>query len=351
MKKSLLALAVLGAFAGAASAQSTVTLSGTLDVGLRYSKNGSVKAKEVSTDGLNNNQIVFEGREDLGSGLWAGFQLNSGFAPDTGTTAGGSTFWNRRSTVSLGGQFGEVRLGRDYVPTFINIDAFSAFTTNGVGDVEHVFVPAAGDEAGSGNTTEVRSNNTVQYFLPKNIGGVYGNLSISAGEGLAFSRHEGGRVGYANGPLDVAFAYDQTHLATKDDKLKVLTVGGSYDFGVAKLLAQYIRLKTDVILGGPAGDGTQDVWNVGTVIPLGAGEIHAAIARNKGKDGLTDVGAKMASIGYVYNLSKRTALYGTYSYLKNDENGAFFVGSGIVDAGQTTGFKSQGAEFGLRHFF
>ena len=73
MKKSLLALAVLGAFAGAASAQSSVTLFGIVDVNARYVKTGDVKIKSLGTDGINSSRLGFRGVEDLGGGLKAGF--------------------------------------------------------------------------------------------------------------------------------------------------------------------------------------------------------------------------------------------------------------------------------------
>lgn len=362
MKRSLLAVAVLGAFAGAASAQSSVTLSGTVDLNLQYAKisgnnaaGASVdeKYKKMSQDGINSSQLVFSGREDLGGGSWAGFTLNSGINADTGTA--NSKFWNRRSTVSLGGNFGEVRLGRDYNPTFWNLTVFDPFGTNGVGSALNMLTSGAiTSEAGSGAATSVRTDNAVQYYLPSNIGGVYGNLMIAPGEGIANNRYEGGRVGYAAGPVNIGLAYGQTHLTNSDNKLKLFDVGASYDFGVLKLIGQYIRLKTDEILGAPA-DGRQDFWQLGTVIPLGQGEIHASYNRLKGKDDLEDVGGKQVSVGYVYNLSKRTALYGTYSQIRNDSNGGYAVGAvGAADLatlGVVGGFKSQAAEFGLRHFF
>src|SRR5690349_21044336 len=120
MKKSLLALAVLGAFAGVASAQSSVTLFGIVDVNLRYVKNGDDRAqKQLGTDGINSSRLGFRGVEDLGGGLKAGFWIEGAISPDVGTS-GGQT-WQRRSTVSLLGNFGEVRLGRDYTPTFWNL--------------------------------------------------------------------------------------------------------------------------------------------------------------------------------------------------------------------------------------
>ena len=86
MKKSLLALAVLGAYAGVASAQSSVQLFGTLDVNGRYIKNdGRDRQLSMGTDGVNSSEIRFQGIEDLGGGLKAGFNLRSGINPDTGT--------------------------------------------------------------------------------------------------------------------------------------------------------------------------------------------------------------------------------------------------------------------------
>ena len=126
MKKSLLALAVLGAFAGVASAQSSVTLYGTIDLSAKYVKNtGSDRRVSLSQDGINSSQLGFKGVEDLGGGLKAGFVLLSGINADTGTA--NAKFWNRRATVSLMGNFGEVRLGRDYTPTFWNNTIFDAF--------------------------------------------------------------------------------------------------------------------------------------------------------------------------------------------------------------------------------
>src|SRR5687768_18396130 len=112
MKKSLLALAVLGVFAGAASAQSSVTLFGVVDANAKAVKNGSTTTKQLGTDGLASSRLGFRGVEDLGGGMSAGFWIEGGLQPDTGN-AGGMN-WQRRSTVSLMGGFGEVRLGRDY---------------------------------------------------------------------------------------------------------------------------------------------------------------------------------------------------------------------------------------------
>jgi hypothetical protein len=136
MKKSLLALAVLSAFAGVASAQSSVQLFGTLDVGGKYLKNdGRSKQWSEETDGINSSEIRFQGIEDLGGGLKAGFNLRSGINPDTGTS--NAKFWNRRATVSLYSNCGDLRLGRDYVPTFWT-GLFDPFGYNGIGSAGNV---------------------------------------------------------------------------------------------------------------------------------------------------------------------------------------------------------------------
>ena len=174
MKKSLLALAALTAFAGVASAQSSVTLFGIVDLSVNSVKNGSVSQKLQSSDQLNSNRLGFRGVEDLGGGLRAGFWIEGAMSPDTGGT--GQT-WQRRSTVSLMGGFGEVRLGRDYTTSFWNKTVFDPFGTNGLGSELNVE-----STLGSGATTLVRANNAVSYFLPA-MGGIYGQVQVAAGVG------------------------------------------------------------------------------------------------------------------------------------------------------------------------
>src|SRR5664279_301590 len=169
MKKSLLALAVLGAFAGAASAQSSVTLYGTVDLSGKYVKNdGSSKRVSLARDGINSSQLGFRGIEDLGGGLKAGFDLLASVGADSGdigagqSATGSGTFFTRRSVIKLIGNFGEIRGGRDYTPTFWNNTIYDAFGTNGLGDSSHV------QQLGVG--TFVRANNSIGYFLPSGIG-------------------------------------------------------------------------------------------------------------------------------------------------------------------------------------
>jgi predicted porin len=357
MKKSLLALAVLGAFAGAASAQSSVTLFGIVDVNVGEIKNEtaagvSTKLKREGTDGINSSRLGFRGVEDLGGGLRAGFWLEAGLSPDTGAAGANvntSTYklFNRRATVSL-------RLGRDYTPSFWNLTVFDPFGTNGVGSFTNLFNVPGGTPLGSGASTLVRADNSIGYFLPAAIGGVYGQAQVAAGEAgtggtQANNKYAGGRIGYAGGPIDVAIAYGQTTIDANDTKYKLFDVGGAYDFGLAKVMAQYVRGKWD--------PREQKIWLVGVVVPLGQGEIHAAYSHADYSGGAIgsafadDADAKQLALGYVYNLSKRTAVYGTVSRVKNDGNQALTVGTPSTGFLSPTGGKSTGAEVGLRHSF
>jgi len=342
MKKSLLALAVLGAFAGVASAQSSVTLYGTVDLSAKYVKNdGSARRLSLSQDGINSSQLGFKGIEDLGGGLKAGFVLLAGVNADTGTT--NTKFFNRRATVSLMGGFGEVRLGRDYTPTFWNNTIFDAFGTNGLGDSSHVAQLLSG--------TFVRADNSVGYFLPSNIGGVYGQFMAAASEGASTNpgRYLGGRIGFAAGPFDIAGAYGTQRLDTigGQPSQKTLNVGGSYDFGVAKLMGYFDR---DTLSYG-AVDRTDNRFSVSAVVPMGQGEIHVGGERSKLTGNVTNTVSQYA-VGYVYNLSKRTAVYTTVARLSNgNASGLSVSGGSSQTAAPTAGGKSTGAEFGLRHFF
>jgi len=374
MKKTLLAIAVLGAFAGVASAQSSVTLSGTLDVNARYVKNDGVSTNQLGTDGINSSQLVFSGIEDMGGGLKAGFVLNAGVNPDTGTTnttaAGNSTqskFFNRRSTVSLYSGMGELRLGRDYVPAFWNLTIFDPFGTNGVGAFTNVIT--GGALSTGGGTTLVRADNSVGYFLPSGLGGIYGQAMIAAGEGgvpptQAVNKHYGGRIGWASGPFDVAFGYAQTTVpynavVKSEEDFKFWSLGGSWNFGMGKVTGQYGEMDYS--------NAKNKLYQIGLIVPLGVGEVHASYSANDGSGYLgantartrtTDLvgnydkdNARQIALGYVHNLSKRTALYGTYSHIENDGlqrslvNGNPAVGTAARDV------KSDGFEVGVRHFF
>jgi predicted porin len=346
MKKSLLALAALTAFTGVASAQSSVTLFGIVDVSLRNVKESSGSLKSLSTDGMGSSRLGFRGVEDIGGGLRASFWLEGSLAADTGNAAGQN--WQRRSTVSLTGGFGEIRLGRDYTPDFWNHTVFDPFGTNGVGSSTNLF-----DASGSGATTVVRANNSLGYFLPGGLGGVYGQVMLSAGEGAVGNKHMGFRIGYAAGPLNVAFAYGKT--SASDSPVAVdwnrINVAGSYNLGFMTAMFQYIMSDTS----GGAADG-RELNNIllGANIKAGAGTVKVSYVKADGGGKTAGEQARDATqlaFGYQHPLSKRTSLYGHYSRVSN-KNGANFTASNTgPTAAQALGKGSTGYEFGINHSF
>jgi predicted porin len=343
MKKSLLALAALTAFAGAASAQSSVTLFGIVDQSLNSVKNGTNSMKLLSSDQLNSNRLGVRGVEDLGGGLRAGFWLESGLAPDTGTAGGGNgqsgvtAFWNRRATVSLIGGFGEVRLGRDYVVTFSNRAAYDPFGFNGLGSMGNVESTLS-----SGAITQVRGNNVIGYTLPA-LGGVFGGVQVAGGEGNTGWKYMGGRLGYAGGPVSVSASVGKTYkTGTMTSDYKQMNFGASFNAGFMTIMGMYDKVDY--------GSANQKHLLLGATVPFGASTLKASYNKVSGESAAR--GAKMFSFGYQYDLSKRTALYATYSSLNNNGNATtganFVVASGPA---MTRGATSSGYNVGVRHSF
>ena len=333
--KALAAVALVTAAAGA-HAQSSVTIFGTLDVNARSVTTGSNTVRQLATDGTNFSRLGFRAEEDLGGGLRAGVWLESATNPDTGTINASGKFWHRRSTVSLYGPFGELRIGRDLDATFWNRSVFDPFGATGVASQFNLV-----SALGSGAATLIRADNAISYYLPPGLGGLYGQLEVAAGEGIPGNAYKGGRLGYQQGPLNVAAAYSTTRTATSDD-FKVMNIGASYNFGVVKAMAMTHVAKYAA--------KKQTNWELGLSVPVfGVGELKASYQRADASGGGTDANdAHQAAVGYVHNLSKRTALYGTYSAIANRGAAAFVVGTPPAAA---AGKTSKGYEVGVRHFF
>jgi predicted porin len=336
--RPLLGLCLLGTLCGTASAQSSVTVFGLLDVGVQRLSNGPKGVTLQSIDGLQTSRLGFRGVEDLGDGLTASFHLEGAVGPDTG---GGFDF-RRRSTVSLTSpRAGELRLGRDYTPTFWNISRFNAFGTNGVGAASNLLYGF--DGLSSTAKTVVRSDNALGYFLPGNLGGVYGQAMVAAGEGVP-GKYLGARVGYAAGPVDLALSVSDTTNNAAGDKFRVTSLGGTYALGAVKLMGLVHNSKQTT--------KSQDNWVLGATYTIGLGTVRASYAhahlRNTAAAARADYSANQLALGYVHALSKRTALYGTVSRVANSSTGKFVIpGGSAVGAGQ----GSRGTELGISHSF
>jgi predicted porin len=354
MKKSLIALAAMAA-AGVASAQSSVTLFGIVDATVqRVSNSGGASVTRLTNSGYNSSRLGFRGTEDLGGGMSASFWLEAGVNNDNGTggatntnnqATGGSTgnglTFNRRSTVSLAGGWGELRLGRDYTPQFWNLTVFDPFGTNGAGTTQTLNSIITGP-------TAVRASNSIGYFLPGNLGGFYGQIQYYMGENLSTAPNDddgtglGLRVGFASGPFNVALALSRTEYAAGD--VKQNNLGGQWDFGMAKVMAHISRDEA----GAAEGRG----WLIGGLVPVGAGEIRLAYSQYRTDLGLggADPRTRKLALGYVHNLSKRTAVYTTYARVRNSDGAAASAVPGAAGL-PAVNSSSSGFDLGIRHSF
>lgn len=345
MKKSLLALAALAA-AGAASAQSSVTLYGIADISGGYKETQNFAGTKTKTTGVNpgnlgDSRIGIKGSEDLGNGLKAVFNYewqidgaHGNFYSGNGTTAAektdakalnnGYATGTREAFVGLEGNFGQVRVGTTDTP------------------VRNLAIAGTADAASDFDTTNlgalVNRASGVHYF------GNFSGVGIQAFAG--YSKSETGSVtsddykgyglglSYANGPLLVGAAVQQfkqsANAPTNSSKKTEAVVGGAYDFGVAKVFANYVYGKvgvdgntnTSYDAYGKSASKVQEL-NLGVTVPYGAASFVAEYGRNRYNDAVT--GNKYTGndfmIGANYAFSKRTDVYVRAAQLNDLKNG------------------------------
>ncbi|HYD96716.1 MAG TPA: porin [Noviherbaspirillum sp.] len=323
MKKSLLALAVFGAFAGAASAQSNVTIYGIADVAIERFDTNATSAQWSLTDGntsfnRNGSRIGFKGTEDLGGGLSAIFTIENGFNIDNGQLGQGGRIFGRQAFVGLQGGFGAVKFGRQYTPMFLALDSVDPFGTGLAGSITNVF-----------NPNGVRTDNTINFSM--SAMGVNGQLAYTLGEQAgsnSLGRQIGLGLGYGNGPVSVQFAYHDANAATvAGADTTTALLGGAFDLGVAKLHA---AIQTNKAETPAATTGKNRNWMLGASAPVGAGSVVASFLR--GDDRLaTNADVDQYALGYIHNLSKRTNVYTSYARLNAKPAGA--VDTSIFNVG------------------
>ncbi len=337
MKKSLLALAVLGAFAGAASAQTNVTVYGLVDAGISH-ENGIQSVTKLATGVQSGNRLGFKGSEDLGGGLKANFQLENGFNLDTGTQRQGALF-GRQAWVGLSGGFGSVSLGRQYDPLFIALDTIDPFGTGLSGATTNLM--------GFGASGDVRVNNSINYTT-NNLGGFSATALYGLGEvagANANNRTYALSGTYANGPVTAVLAYSNNNNATNTNTTKEWLLGGTYNFGVATAHLGYESEKNDT------GSDYRD-WMVGVSAPVGAGTVLASFINKDDRSAANNRGAKQYALGYTYALSKRTNLYTSYAHIKNDAGATWVVGDASSGGNAVAaGNNSNAFAVGIRHKF
>jgi predicted porin len=359
MKKTLIAVAVLAA-SGAVMAQSTVTLYGIADAYVRYSTTdsgdgkGSVSKSEVGSGGINTSRWGLKGAEDLGGGLKANFLLLESFVMDTGAGqtkdfASAPQAFARESWVGFSGGFGEVKLGKAFTP-FDDVIGVSDGMFNAVG-LSPMRVAFASE-----NYRDTISN-TIYYATP-NFNGFAAAASYSMSEAdPKRARVEAFDLTYGSGPVAVQFAYQQEHVvlataggitgATANDGTYTV-LGGSYDFGVAKVKANYAKV-TNKAWGGSAenidGNNTKE-WQIGVDVPMSAALILSASYANSEDSNALGANATQKRDGFgvigKYIFSKRTYLYSGFSLNKKTLDRSASV---------TGDWKKDIVELGLNHKF
>ena len=337
--KSFAALA-LASLAGAASAQSSVTLYGIVDawVGQTNHKVGATPpgtGSVLDSGGAQASRWGLRGSEDLGGGLQARFVLEQGISIDNGSVSKVSNSdngFNRASYVGLAGDFGELRLGR-------MLTAFDAlrgstnqlYDSSGFASTGQVWgagsTAANGLPAVTGSDYLARGNNTVYYASPF-IGPVKGSLSYSAPEGATTAtdapRMLTGHVEYTSGPLRIGYARQLEHYTTGANKFHL--VAGHYNFGPARLVGAMQRQSDERV----TGTQKSREWQLGLDAPFGAATVaigYASAVTDNGT-GQKVVDASGLSLMGTYDLSKSTRLYTAYRRLKVDRAD----GSATLDA-------------------
>jgi GBP family porin len=347
MKKSYCLLAFTGALAGTASAQSSVTISGIIGVGVASITGAQQGASNYNAGHLVNmsqdskvpTRLVFSGNEDLGDGMAAIFKLDQGFNVDDGSaTLGGLA---RETYVGLkSNNLGILTLGRQFHPLF---------------NVRDDYDPTA-DSSNLMATGAFRMNNSVMYRTPV-YDGLFAKLAYGFGEvpgNMSAGRAVGAHIGYDGGPLSTKLGYNNLNDSLGQGSAKSTLLAGSYNFGPVTGFLAYGINKGAVTNGiFSAADNTDMLF--GARIPLGASTLAATYIRKNDKTSL-DADANQIQIYYAYALSKRTVLYSIFTRIDNSANAMYTTAHASAPptaAQYALGARPADREFsvGIRHSF
>ena len=379
MQKKIIALAIAGLASTAAFAQTNVTVYGVVDLGQAWVKssgntaNANVDQDTVGRLDSNSSYIGFRGTEDLGNGLKALFQYETGF---DASTAGGLN-GGRDTYVGLTGGFGTLVMGNlthplramgakvEILPGAAGFGTVSSMT----GTINH---PAAGEtQTGADN----RASNAIAYVSP-NFSGLTATVAFVNGERRrSSSQNVGTTTGkaedakqyqvalqYAQGPLWVAAGYHKTlDLASAafggDIDARVWRLAATYDFPTnTKLTALYDNTRVDGPNNVPTADAKRGAWSVGVAQGFGAN----TVGLEYGRRGQTNINgadrsdaAKIWTASYGYSLSKRTMVHARYSKLSNERQGqaTFYLNNVNNNLTGAAGSDYTGYMVGLRHSF
>jgi predicted porin len=333
MKKTLIVAAVSALstlIVGTAFAQSSVTVYGRFNTTAErttvqnFNAAGN-KTNSYSIKYLNNNasRIGFKGTEDLGSGLKANFILENGFDSSSGVAA--SAFWGRQSELNLQGGFGMVRLGNFTSEAYFATADYISMHNHDTGNSEDKLYAYLG-----------RNRNKIAYRTPEFVKGWTAEAAVTAGEAANTFRTYDLAINGAIGPVALGLGYEKAD-ADKQFGIRALYEAGPFAFGT------YLQRHTDGV------KGNRTLFRLSGAYTLGASEFHINVGKAGEFSKLKKTDAKQFTLGYNYNLSKRTKVYGYYTKVDDAQGTSNGLASGIsrsVSIGDQTSIAA-----GVRHNF
>lgn len=335
------------------ASKSSVTIYGIADAGyVRLSNVNGSSRQGIDSGWLQPSRFGFRGSEDLGGGLRAIFTLESGFNIDTGANTSSTAFFNRQAFVGLSSNsLGTLTLGRQYTLIFDNLLPISgspAFGFSG-GAVDGLALP--GSSAGRFDNTlgGTRIDNSVKYTSAV-VSGIQFNAMTGFGEVAgSSSAKQLWAIGakYKQGPVYAGLSYqikkcsDQGGCAAAKEDDKLFAIGGSYDFGVAKLSAIFTRENNAKNVKNTDGDTAQFIVQV----PVGVWLLGAGYQQLNDRSTLNQ-DVKQYNLSVLHYLSKRTTIYGAFS-LQKVSNG----GKASMAMTNSANDKQNVFALGVRHTF
>jgi predicted porin len=351
MKSSIVAACALFA-STLACAQSTVSLSGSIDLYIAHATSGPTSVTRMEDGGNQASRLVFRGVEDLGGGMDAHYLLEAGFAPDTGagTLPGPAFSFTRQSFVGLSGAWGSVDMGRMYTPMFYGLLRGDAFGVNAV--FSPINLVASIDGQPGATVFAARASNMIRYRTPARSEWVV-DIAYAPGESAADSRRSGdvygGLIGWSHKPFYIGYSFQRTLSGSaaapvaSPTAMTYQSVNGSYEIGDLTLYANAVTTSSNA-----PGVPRSRLFELSARYPvtpssnLIAGVIQRKVAGS-------DRRQFAWTLGYDYLLSKRTALYARWLHLSNGGGASATLAGVQVAAGSGDSVRVIAA--GIRHNF
>ena len=334
MKKTLIAVAALSAMAASAMA-ANVTVSGVVDLGFNFQnvkKGDTTRTFQMKSGQNSGSRVMFKGAEDLGNNVEVGFQLESGFAADSGLLGGESNIFQRESRLYVKTAFGTLHAGR-----FGALDAGTGSVSIFGGSDMAAFGTGWSDVATTKPILKISSryDNSIAYQSPTFAGvSLYVMHSLKESDqtkefkaeddGLegrpSANRYNGIGLKYVNGAFNAAFVASQQNYkseAVNPENGLVYSLGAGYNFGVCKVMAegQYFDMGKDNVTGSKVEKGWGTVLSV--TAPVAGGKLYASAGYKDAEQTVNSDNKQKAfnlGLGYTYNFSKRTMFYTAAGY-------------------------------------